>query len=100
MFFLCCPVFLPPPPRSAATCSLGGVEYQEDETFYDDSTRPCHRFRCSAGQVVLEEDESLACMPAPDATCTAWHMEGRCCPKWDCEERECRAYDVGGWCGR
>ncbi|KAF0294525.1 Kielin/chordin-like protein [Amphibalanus amphitrite] len=75
--------------KRCALCLHDGTEYQEGESLYDDQTRPCRRLRCEGGQVVFEEDESRYCEPSPDPSCTPWHMEGLCCPKWDCEEQPC-----------
>ena len=41
-------------------------------------------------------NESLTCEAPSSAQCTPWHMEGICCPKWDCDEREWVGPDGAG----
>ncbi|XP_037078291.1 kielin/chordin-like protein [Pollicipes pollicipes] len=73
--------------RTCAPCAYNGVQYPVGDTWFDDPTHPCELYRCDNGYPVVVQNTT--CEPAPSDSCTPWHMEGICCPKWDCTDAPC-----------
>ncbi|CRK89479.1 CLUMA_CG003216, isoform B [Clunio marinus] len=75
----CCPKW-----DCTSDCVYNGVTYADEDYVYTGpfNGKYCPVYHCVDGEII--HYKSIPCEPAPYKDCVGIHIEGECCPKWDC----------------